>query len=249
MLAKKLNPGDTIGLISPSHIASVDDYAKIISGIESKGFYVKIGENLYKNTYGYSASEQERADDLNNMVSDETVKMVFFGGGFGSIELLPLIDYENIKRNPKIFLSYSDGTSILSAIYSKTGLITYYGQTPGEFEDLRWYDYEQFSSHFLRGNVRDFKSNSEWHSVNNGISEGILIGGYIWNFALILNSDFFSFDRDKKYILFLEDHERFNNIAGISMLISYIEQSKFISNIAGLLFGHYSERIFPELLV
>ncbi len=85
-------------------------------------------------------------------------------------------------------------------------------------------------------------------SVNNGISEGILIGGYIWNFALILNSDFFSFDRDKKYILFLEDHERFNNIAGISMLISYIEQSKFISNIAGLLFGHYSERIFPELL-
>lgn len=248
MLASKLRIGDTIGIVSPSHVASVDDYAKIISEIEAKGFQVKAGENLYKNTYGYLATETERADDFNNMVSNETVKMVFFGGGFGSVELLPLIDYENIKKNPKLFLSYSDGTSILSAIYSRTGLITYYGQTPGEFVDLRWYDYEQFSSHFLQGRVHDFISNSNWHSLNNGTSDGILVGGYTWNFALLLNTDFFSFNNEQKYILFLEDHERFNNVAGISMLISYIEQNKFINNVAGLLFGHYSDKIFPDLM-
>lgn len=120
MWAEPLNPGDTIGIISPSHTVTPDDYAKIISGIEAKGFRVKTGSRLYRHTYGYAASETERADDLNEMVSDKDVKLVLFGGGYGSIELLPYIDYEAIRRNPKLFSSHSDGTSILNAIYTKT---------------------------------------------------------------------------------------------------------------------------------
>ncbi len=112
MWANPLNPGDTIGIISPSHTVTPDDYAKIISGIEAKGFRVKTGSRLYRHTYGYAASETERADDLNEMVSDKDVKLVLFGGGYGSIELLPYIDYEAIRRNPKLFSSHSDGTSI-----------------------------------------------------------------------------------------------------------------------------------------
>ena len=91
MWANPLNPGDTIGIISPSHTVTPDDYAKIISGIEAKGFRVKMGSRLYRHTYGYAASETERADDLNEMVSDKDVKLVLFGGGYGSIELLPYI--------------------------------------------------------------------------------------------------------------------------------------------------------------
>ncbi len=89
-MANPLNPGDTIGIISPSHTVTPDDYAKIISGIEAKGFRVKTGSRLYRHTYGYAASETERADDLNEMVSDKDVKLVLFGGGYGSIELLPI---------------------------------------------------------------------------------------------------------------------------------------------------------------
>ena len=85
MWANPLNPGDTIGIISPSHTVTPDDYAKIISGIEAKGFRVKTGSRLYRHTYGYAASETERADDLNEMVSDKDVKLVLFGGGYGSI--------------------------------------------------------------------------------------------------------------------------------------------------------------------
>ena len=79
---------------------------------------MKTGSRLYRHTYGYAASETERADDLNEMVSDKDVKLVLFGGGYGSIELLPYIDYEAIRRNPKLFSSHSDGTSILNAIYT-----------------------------------------------------------------------------------------------------------------------------------
>jgi muramoyltetrapeptide carboxypeptidase len=244
----KLKVGDTIGIISPSHVASVDRYAAIISSIEAKGFRVKTGENLYKSTYGYLASEWERASDLNKMVLDESVRMVFFGGGNGSVELLPYIDYEAIKQTPKIFLSVSDGTSILNAIYSRTGLITYYGQAPGTFEDLQPYNYDQFMMHLVRGNPEHWVSNSKWHSLNDGLCEGTLIGGYTVNFALLVNSSYLKADNGKTYILFLEDHEKFSNIACVSMLLSHIEQSPFIRQVSGLLFGHYSENVHPDLL-
>ncbi|HWQ57617.1 MAG TPA: LD-carboxypeptidase [Clostridia bacterium] len=247
MLADRLREGDVIGIVSPSHVAQADIYAKIIANIERKGFRVKMGKNLYKDTYGYLASEAERAEDFNGMVLDETVRMVFFGGGYGALELLPHIDYDAIRRNPKIFLSYSDGTSILNAIYAMTGLTTYYGQTPGEFEDLRQYDYEQFTSHIVRGDVKRFVPNSEWRTLKEGVCEGTLVGGYSWNMALLMNNPRYALDLQKKYILFLEDYERFSNVAIVSMLLSCIEQNRLIDQVAGLLFGHYSDPVHPDL--
>jgi muramoyltetrapeptide carboxypeptidase len=168
MSAMRLNSNDAIGLVSPCQMAIVDYYSSIIHGLKQKGFQVKLGENIYKNTYGYLASETERADDINKMVLDDNVKMIFFGGGEGSNEVLPYLDYNSIERHPKIFLSYSDGTSILDTIYLKTGLITFYGQTPGIFSNIQNYDYEQFVSNFVDGNVKEFKRNSKWYSLNKG---------------------------------------------------------------------------------
>jgi len=248
MKIENLKAGNVIGLVSPSHIETPAKHNKIISKIKAHGFQIKVGANVYKNTYGYSASEEERADDFNKMVLDKDVKMIFFRGGNGGAEILPYINYEAIKQNPKIFLSYSDGTSILNAIYSKTGLITYYGQDPDCFEDLRHYDYEQFNSHFLKGNVNHFIRNSEWHTLNYGFCEGILIGGYTENFALMINSEYLTVNNQSKYLLFLEDIEEYSNVRRVSMFISCIEQSPFINNVSGLMFGSFSEEINANLM-
>ncbi len=106
--------------------------------------WVKFGKNIYKDTYKYTASVAERVDDLNEMIYDENVRLVFFGGGYGSVDLLPYIDYNRIKETLKLFLSYSDGTSILNAIYANTGITTYYGQTPALFDNINEYDRKQF---------------------------------------------------------------------------------------------------------
>jgi muramoyltetrapeptide carboxypeptidase len=247
MIANKLKMGDTIGIVCPSHIAAMDKYERNISILESLGFRVKCGENIYKNTYGYLASEQERADDFNKMVWDDQVKMVLFGGGEGGNELLPYLDYSAISKNPKIFCSYSDGTTILNAICARTGLVTYYGQAPGTFYDLRYYDYKQFISNFVEGR-RFFSASGKWHTLSNGCCEGVLIGGYTRNFALLQGSSYFSFDARKQYVLFLEDHEKFSDIAAVSSYISHIEQSELIHRVSGLIFGHYSETMYPNLL-
>jgi muramoyltetrapeptide carboxypeptidase len=211
------------------------------------GFEICEGNNIYKDTYGYIASEKERADDFNSMIANDEIKMVFFGGGTGSNEIIPFLNYEGIKDHPKIYCSYSDGTTILNTIYAKTGLIVYYGQTPGIFDGLRHYDYKQFISNFVNENIQLFEKNSEWKILNHGICEGELIGGYTENMAFLVGSKYFSYDKSKKYILFLENHEKFNSLGVISTHLAYVEQNDIIENIAGLLFGHYSEKEYPEL--
>lgn len=248
MQAEILQHGDTIGIVAPSHVAERERYEPILAGIRARGFAVKTGENMYKATYGYLASEQERADDFNAMVRDPAVKMVFFGGGNGGAEVLPLLDYDAIARNPKLYVSYSDGTSILNAIYAKTGLITYYGQSPGNFVELTPYDETQFMSHFVRGGVTDFVPNSRWQTLTEGACEGTLIGGYTVNFALLMRGDYFRHDPNERYVLFLEDHEMFGDVAFVSAMLSHIEQSGFARSVAGLLFGHYSESVNEDLL-
>ncbi len=242
-----LEHGDTIGIISPSWVADKNDYIKYIDGIAKLGFRVRLGENIYKDTYRYTASVKERVDDLNSMIYDKTVKMIFFGGGYGSVDLLPHIDYIGIRENPKIFLSYSDGTSILNAIYAKTGITTYYGQTPGLFEKISEYDKQQFLSHFVIGNPSDYVSNSKWYTLTKGCCEGKLIGGYLVNFVLSLGNKFFPYSMDKNYVLFIEDSEQFQSVPDVSMLLTCMEQNPLMKRVKGLLFGHYSDVISEPL--
>jgi muramoyltetrapeptide carboxypeptidase len=246
-MANKLKYGDKIGIITPSHIADKERYLIYFTEIKSIGFDIIEGNNIYKDTYGYIASEMERADDFNNMVLNNDVKMIFFGGGYGSNEIIPLINYDNIKKFPKIICSYSDGTTILNTIYAQTGLIVYYGQTPGIFNGIRFYDYNQFIANFVTEKIKSFEKNSEWKILYAGIGEGILIGGYTDNIALLVGNKYFSYNKEKKYILFLENHEKFSSPALISSHLAHIEQNDIIKNICGLIFGHYSENNFPEL--
>ncbi|MBD5394742.1 MAG: LD-carboxypeptidase [Lachnospiraceae bacterium] len=242
-----LRQGDIIGIISPSWVADKADYEKFAKGIERLGFQVKFGKNIYKDTYKYTASVEERVSDLNEMIYDETVKMVFFGGGYGSVDLIPYIDYKKIKESPKIFLSYSDGTSILNAIYAQTGITTYYGQTPGLFDNISEYDKRQFISHLVEGNVTDHTSNSDWHTITEGHCKGSLVGGYLVNFVLTLGNRFFPYRTDKNYILFIEESEKFQSVQDVSMFLTCIGQSRLMEQVTGLLFGHYSDVVSPLL--
>ena len=250
MQAKRL-PQDgtgTIGIFCPSHVADMERYAHSIAAIERLGFRVKMSANVQKDTYGYAASAEERAADLNALVADDSVQMILFSGGNSAVEVLPLIDYDNIRRNPKLFSSYSDGTPILNAIHSQTGLITYYGIGASDFSDLRHYNYTQFCSHFVEGHsAEQFVSDSQWRTLCGGTCEGTLIGGYTSLFGLMLANKYFQYDTDKKYLLFLEDHEKYGGVGAVATYLAYIGQSAFMSNVAGLIFGHYSVNVPDDL--
>lgn len=240
MKAPALRPGGTIGICSPSHIAEYWDYQNIINAIRSKGFQVREADNLYKDTYGYLATPQERAADFNQLIADPEVELILFGGGEGANELLPYIDFENIKRHPKRIVSYSDGTFLLNPIWAQTGLETYYGQAPHNFLDMTWYDEKHFFGHMVYDCMREHVANSEWKVQTHGRAEGILIGGYARNFAMILGSKYMPVDYAQKYILFVEDHESFGGVDYVSAMLTHIEQDPFMDCVTGVIFGNYS---------
>lgn len=225
-------------------MADPERYQAYAAGIEALGFRSKLAKNVYRDTFRYTASVQERIDDLHEMLRDEAVKMIFFDGGCGSVELIPYIDYEQIKKSPKLFLSYSDGTSILNAIYAQTGIPVYYGQTPWLFDHLTEYGKRQFLSHFTDGNVREHAANSPWHTVTPGSCRGKLIGGFLLNFALGVGNPCFPYSMEDDYILFLET---FQPLPEVNMLLTCIAQSPLMKKVRGLLFGHYSDEISAPL--
>lgn len=243
-----LHPGDTIGLICPCDKANQTKYAVYIEGLLKLGFLVKEGKNLYKTTYGYTASEQERADDFNDMVLDSQVNMILFGGGSVGNELLPYIDFRAIKEHPKLICSYSNGTTMLNTIFAQTGMPVYYGQYPGVFADISDYDYQQFHAYFIDGTVGQFEKNSLWACVTPGICEGTLIGGYSTLVAMLLGSRYFTYNNENGYILFLENHEKFVSPAEVGAHLAHIEQHDFMRCVRGLLFGHFSDRPCKELM-
>lgn len=244
---KCLQYGDTIGIISPCYAYSREDIAGALTALSQDGFALKLGNNIYKNTYGYAATPEERAADFNSMASDKSVSMVLFGGGEVGNEILPLIDYSTVRSNPKIYCSYSDGTTILNALSSKCELITFHGATLRTFDQITDYNLHSFEERLIRPSTV-FTPSSNWTILREGKCKGVLIGGYLVNFAVMLGGEYLNFDKGKPYILFLEDNERFSSPAVVSKYLSHIAQNPLIRNVRGLLFGHYSTKPQPILL-
>ena len=236
MKAKNLSQGGVIGICSPSHLADYEDYQNKIARIRACGFRVREADNLYKRTHGYAATPEERAADFNQLVHDPEVELILFGGGEGANELLPYIDFENLKRNPKRICSYSDGTWILNPIWAKTGLEVYYGQSPRLFLYMSDYNAKHFWEHLIQDCMGIHVPNSEWKIQKDGVAEGILIGGYARNFALLLGNKYFPWKKDEKYVLFIEDHECFGGVDYYSAMLSHIEQDEFMEHVTGLNF-------------
>ncbi len=125
---KRLKKGDTLGVIAPSSSLPPHVVEKAIANLEGLGFKLKLGKNC-RNQHGYLAgTDAERLEDLHWAFSDPEVDAVWcIRGGYGATRLLPHIDYKLIKKNPKIFIGYSDITALHVAIFQYTGLVTFHG--------------------------------------------------------------------------------------------------------------------------
>lgn len=125
--ASALKSNDLIGIVSPASGENDDVINEKISKFKELGFNILIGKYVYRNS-GYFAGEPiDRANDLMDMFLNKDVKAIIcFRGGYGSINILPYLNYNVIRRNPKILCGYSDLTVLINYITKKTGLITFH---------------------------------------------------------------------------------------------------------------------------
>ncbi len=130
-LPQPLKQGDTIGFFSPSspatHFAPTR-FARAKQYLESQGYKLKAGALTSQSDHYRSGTIQQRADELNALIRDPDVRCIMSTiGGMNSNSLLPYLDYDALKADPKIIMGYSDVTALLLGIYQRTGIITFYG--------------------------------------------------------------------------------------------------------------------------
>ncbi len=240
----KLKPGDKVGIISPSE--PIIYKKKFLSGVETLkklGFRVVLGKNAFENYSGYMAgSEKERAADLNGMFRNKKIKGIFIShGGFNSNRLLNLIDYELIKKNPKVFMGFSDITVLLNAIYAKTGLVTFHGQNieygfsrglGGKYKYTRDYFEKAVMSNKSIGLI---KQQQKLEILRAGKTKGILVGGNLTVLMTLLGTDY---EPDwKGKILFWE--ELGETIQDIDFYLTHLRLCRVFDKISGMAIGQF----------
>lgn len=242
ILPPKLKRGDTIGIVAPSNPIVGDNIEEIEQAkriVERDGFKIKYAKNLFSNSNGYSSSSKEKAEDINEMFEDNDVKMIWCAkGGENSNSTFEYINYENIKRNPKIFCGYSDITSLTNVISEKTGLITFSGTNFKTIAtDETDYSYKEAIKRFVDGSLEIGQPKEEYIVIKDGIAEGELIGG---NLSLTrgLVSGKYSINFKNK-ILFLEELGFETGPALASNFLYYMKQNGVFDEINGLWIGNY----------
>ncbi len=185
LLPARLHPGDTIGIVAPSDPVSPEFTDRLKTGIallESLGFQVRLGQHLYSQSLGFTASAQEKAADLNAMFADSAVKAVICAqGGDSANAPLELMDWDLIEHNPKIFIGLSDITVLLNAIQAKTGLVIFHGNDIlwGFGNDLTPYEIDEFRRVIIDGEIGPIPPNRPRKTIRSGRAQGKLLGGNI----------------------------------------------------------------------
>ncbi len=239
---KKLNKKDVIGIISPA--SSPDELARIETGVkylERLGYRVKIGANVGK-YHGYLAgTDQERVDDIHSMFKDKSVKAIFtLRGGYGAFRLLDKIDYRIIKNNPKIFVGYSEITSLQMAFFQKAGLITFAGPMVAvDFHDeVSPYTSEIFwdtiTSNKKLSKIK-YPGDQKMPHLQKGSASGRLIGGNLAVFAALLGTEYFPNLTGK--ILMIEDIGELPY--RVDRMLNQLKLSGTFKKVKGIILGRF----------
>ena len=124
----RLASGDTIGVIAPASGLKPDAFDRALQKLASLGFKTKVGAHARGNRGLFSGTEAERLHDLHWAFSDPEVRGIWcVRGGDGAPRLLPDLDYALIRKNPKVFIGYSDITALHLALLQNSGLVTFHG--------------------------------------------------------------------------------------------------------------------------
>lgn len=246
---KSINPqllkkGDTIGIISVANADAYNERGNFDRGVEvlkSRGYKVKLGSHVLERKGYKSGTPKDLASDLNAMFGDKDIQgIICAGGGINANALLPYIDFEQIKRNPKLLMGVSNPTILLNAINKKTGLKTFHG--PAIVWDLGNADgFNEFTAEQLwsalekRADLYIDKSAVQVH--RDGQGQGEIVAGHLTTIQGLLGTQY-----EPKWdnnILFWE--EVFDSTDNIEMRLTHFKNAGVFDKINGMVVGELLE--------
>jgi muramoyltetrapeptide carboxypeptidase len=245
---KMLKPGDTLALIAP---ASAADSQQAIDaarqGLQAIGFNLKPEPHIL-DYWGYlGGTDQHRADDVNSAFADPTVNGIMcLQGGYGAGRILPLLDYDLIRKNPKPLLGYSDITALHLAIYARAGIVTFHGPLAlSTFQGLEGDVFRRVVQTPTAAGLLGIPDKPSGHppdpgaaTLIPGAAQGKLAGGNLSLVSSLVGSPYLpSFEG---HIVFLEDigEEPYR----IDRMLNTLWISGAMKGVRGVMFGDFSAR-------
>ena len=235
-----LHPGATIGVVALSYPADREKLNKGVAYLKSEGFKVVLGEHVFAKSGFTAGTAQSRAADLNKMFANPQIDAIFcVRGGYGSAQMIEFIDFDLIRKNPKIFMGYSDVTYLLLAITQKTGLITFHG--PMVESDMSKEEFKKYNKEAMRkvlynnkliGKVTPPTSYRPFF-INGGEARGELTGGNLSMVVSTLGTPH-EIDTEGK-ILFLEETGEVTY--RIDRMLCQLQAAGKLRDAVGIIFG------------
>ncbi len=240
----RLHKGDTVGLVAPAS-KSVERFEYQISEevVRALGLVPKRGQYVGQDFGYFAARDKERAADVNAMFADKSVKAILaVRGGWGCARILPYLDYDVIRANPKPLIGYSDITALHLALQAKTGVVSFHGPVAASTFGKRTLEY--FEPILFDGATPTFKNpvldddrlvQRKWRTqtITGGKARGHLIGGNLTVMTALVGTPYMpSTDGG---ILFLEDVEEAEY--RIDRMLTQLGQAGLLSGLKGVVFG------------
>lgn len=233
----------TIGIIALSGACDKEKVLNAKKFFESKGFNVKLSENIFDKDRYLAGSDDKKLEELHKFFSDSEIDIIMCArGGYGAIRLVNRIDYDLIQKNPKILCGFSDVTALLLMIYKKTGMVVCHGpMATSDFGDEphpltpslkeRENTYICFSD-AIKGEKLQFQGNKIY---KDGFAQGIIWGG---NLATVVSLCGLDFIPDEDFVFFAEDlNEQVYKID--KMFQQLINIDNFRQNCKGIVLGDF----------
>ncbi|WP_366934774.1 LD-carboxypeptidase [Microcoleus sp. PH2017_29_MFU_D_A] len=231
---RRLKVGDTVALINPAAFNYEKEVQQFFKVLDNLGLKVKLGEHFY-DRYGYLAGKDaDRAADVNAAFADDSVQAIFTGmGGWGCGRILPLLDYNTIRNNPKIIMGFSDITALLLAIHAKTNIVTFHGP-------LGVSSWSPFTVDYVKKVLFDGGSVTMQNSktmpvetIRRGTARGKLIGGNLSVISTLIGSAYLP-DWENS-ILFVEEVSE--EVYRIDRMLTQLQLAGILDKISGFVFG------------
>jgi len=215
--------------------------------MEALGFRVKTGAHHAARRGHLAGSDAARAGDLNAAFADDEVKAVIcVRGGSGAARVLPLLDYDAIRANPKVLLGYSDITALHNAILARSGLVTFHG--PNGTGSWNRFNADQFERLFFQRELMQYRNlveagdelvprRNRTLTIAGGKASGELVGGNITVLTALAGSPYLPDFTGK--ILFLEDVAEAPY--RVDRMLSTLKLMGALDRIAGFVFGECTD--------
>lgn len=241
----KLQHGDKIGLVAPAWLITDAELQLSIEQVKQLGFEPVYSDKILDKQGYFSGTDQHRADDFNNMVKNPEIKAIIFArGGYGCARILDLVDYDAIKKNPKVIMGFSDCTALINAVHENTGLITFHGPVSKTLH----HDYtkQQFENvvvnptdgYIIESSDDDLQKSEmdktfDRYTITSGKAQGTLTGGNLTLICSMIGTPY-QLDLQDKIIMIEETGEEPYRI---DRMLTQLIASGELSKAAGVVFG------------